>query len=159
MSRDEFIKINPTRDTAVLFIHGNVETGLDIPKTYRRGLNRLKRYSNTLTVGIDDVNRSDLNEDDIAKYHPYFITNETINLINMFLQVNHDKRVIITCVAGISRSGAVGWYLDQIQGNTSKWTYEEINGLLRPKSKFLFPHKEMYLMFNELLRKKGIKLS
>ena len=152
MSRESLIHQKPDKNTAVILIHGNIATDLDEPKTFNHVMPLLTQYLDYKLFAIDDVYRSDLNHNDIKQYHPYFITDTTINKIDAFLQKHHNDKVIISCVAGISRSGAVGWYLDQIQGHLEKWSYEDDgDGIRRPSSKYLFPHKDMYLKFKHKL--------
>lgn len=152
MSRESLIHQTPDKNTVVILIHGNIATDLDEPKTFNRVIPLLSQYLDYKLFAIDDVYRSDLNHNDIKQYQPYFITDKTIDEIDIFLQKHHNKKVIISCVAGISRSGAVGWYLDQIQGRTKKWTYKDYgDGVQRPSSKYLFPHRDMYLKFQQKL--------
>lgn len=152
MSRESLIHQKPDKNTAVILIHGNIATDLDEPKTFNHVISLLTQYLDYKLFAIDDVCRSDLDNNDIKKYHPYFITNDKIDQIDTFLRQHADKRIIVSCVAGISRSGAVGWYLDQIQGHLEKWSYEDYgDGIQRPSSKYLFPHKDMYLKFKHKL--------
>lgn len=152
MSRQSLIQQTPDKDTVIILIHGNIATDLDEPVSFNKVIPLLPQYADYKLFAIDDVNVSDLDHNDIKQYHPYFITNKTINDIDSFLKKHQDKKVIISCVAGVSRSGAVGWYLDQIQNKTEKWSYEEYgDGLKRPISKFLFPHRDMYLKFKAKL--------
>lgn len=151
MSRDLLLLTKPTPNTAVLFIHGNLKTDLDVPRTYYSGIAHIHKFDDFLNIAIDDVCEEDLTQDDINRYHPYFITDEKIQEIDAFLQKNHNKNIIISCVAGISRSGAVGWYLDQRNHRDSNWSYKTLDGVTRPISDMLFPHLDMYRKFRQLL--------
>lgn len=149
LDRESFLARTPDNKTVVIFIHGNVATDLDDKPSFERAQTVLPRYPDYLSIDIDDVVEHDMTAQDNEKYHFLFFSLAKAYQIDKFLRQHADKRVIATCVAGVSRSGGVVWYLDSQNDRTNRWWLSENTNQLR--SMKYAPNQDMYVHFAELL--------
>ena len=99
-----------------------------------------KQHSNLLMLAFDDV--SDDNLKVKKNKHPY--SEEHNKLLYEFIKKHKDKRVCyVCCTAGISRSGAVGTFINNFYGE-SQVEFLKRNPDVAPNSRILRMLNQLY---------------
>lgn len=102
-------------------------------------------HPNFLTLVFDDV-EVDGKPSPTVSNNTKAINNEQAQQIFDFIRFNKDKKIcIIHCAAGISRSGAIGTFINDLYGDENFLEFKHRN----PK---VFPNQRILRMLNKLLR-------
>lgn len=91
-------------------------------------------YSNVLRLIFDDVTEEE-NERRIktGRQELQLFTREQADLIVQFMERNkHVKEFYVHCLAGVSRSGAVGTFINDIYGEETYFQFLDENPIIKP---------------------------
>lgn len=102
--------INFKNTALIIFLDSDLDTASN---TYIQKFLKLIKNYNSLILTIDDI----------PKKYPNLIppTKKTAIQIKTFIDHLQNQNLIISCTAGISRTGAVIHYLDVLNNNDTNW--------------------------------------
>lgn len=100
---------------------------------------------NFLIIIVDDIGENEKNESLIK-----FNENHAITIINFIERNKYKKHIIVHCLAGISRSGAVGYFINDYYAKEDFLSFKRRNPALIPNTHIYVTLKNTYLnLYNE----------